>query len=201
MPHLCLQRLGMAYLQGQLGLARDSARGVQLLRTSAQIADQLADPDTATPLWVWGMLINHEFDLGPSVPLPFSVLPRLDPVDAGRWIKKSAYLHETKAQCRMGTAYEYAQLGLPYDPLMSVQYYSLASQGGSEEADMALSKWFLCGAEGVFSPDEELAYTFAEKAADKGLPSAIFALAYYNEVGLQGEPQLEVAKRFYEKAS
>jgi len=28
---------------------------------------------------------------------------------------------------------------------------------------MALSKWFLCGAEGAFEKDEALAVTFAEK--------------------------------------
>lgn len=40
---------------------------------------------------------------------------------------------------------------------------SLASQQGEAEADMALSKWFLCGAEGAFEKDENLAYVFAEK--------------------------------------
>lgn len=43
----------------------------------------------------------------------------------------------------MGWAYEHAQLGYLFDPFMSVQYYSLASQQGDAEADMALSKWFV----------------------------------------------------------
>ena len=46
---------------------------------------------------------------------------------------------------------------------------------------MALSKWFWCGAEGAFDKDENLAFTFAEKAARKGLPSAEFAMGYYKE--------------------
>ena len=72
----------------------------------------------------------------------------------------------------LGPAYEFAQLGYSFDPFMSVQYYSLASQNGEMEADMALSKWFLCGADGCFAANEDLAYTFADKAARKGLPSA-----------------------------
>jgi hypothetical protein len=48
-----------------------------------------------------------------------------------------------------------------------VQWYSLASQAGEAEADMALSKWFLCGAEGAFEKDEGLARTFAGKAGGK----------------------------------
>lgn len=60
-----------------------------------------------------------------------------------------------------------------FDPLLSVQYYSLASQPGEDEADMALFKGFLCGSERTFPKDEELAYPFADKAAKKGLASAV----------------------------
>jgi hypothetical protein len=64
---------------------------------------------------------------------------------------------------------------------------------------MALSKWFLCGAEGCFEMDEELAFTFAEKAAKKNLPSAVFAIAYYHEVGIGGHKDLTAARQWYEK--
>ena len=66
---------------------------------------------------------------------------------------------------------------------------------------MALSKWFLCGADGAFEKDESLAYTFAEKAARKGLPSAEFAMGYYAEVGVGGPKDLEAARRWYTKVS
>ena len=78
-----------------------------------------------------------------------------------------------------------------------MQYYSLASQQGEVEADIALSKWFLCGAEGAFDKDENLAYTFAEKAARKGLPSAEFAMGYYKEVGVGGAKDVDAAMRWY----
>ncbi|KAJ7803545.1 hypothetical protein B0H14DRAFT_3883937, partial [Mycena olivaceomarginata] len=70
---------------------------------------------------------------------------------------------------------------LPFKPLLSVQWYSLASQAGEAEADMALSKRFLCDAEGAFDKDESFVRTFAAKAAAKGLPSGEFAMGYYNE--------------------
>jgi hypothetical protein len=41
--------------------------------------------------------------------------------------------------------YEFTQAPFPFDAQLSVLYYSLASQPGEVEADMALSKWFLCG--------------------------------------------------------
>jgi TPR repeat protein len=66
---------------------------------------------------------------------------------------------------------------------------------------MALSKWFLCGAEpeGAFDKDETLAFTFAEKAARKGLPSAEFAMEYYKEVG--GSKNFETARMWYQLVS
>ena len=68
---------------------------------------------------------------------------------------------------------------------------------------MALSKWFLCGAENSFEKDEGLAYIFAEKAASKGLASAEFAMGYYCEVGI-GRPgaakDIPKAVSWYEKA-
>ena len=66
---------------------------------------------------------------------------------------------------------------------------------------MALSKWFLCGAEGAFDKDESLAYTFAEKAARKGLPSAEFALGYYAEVGVGGPKDIDAARRWYQRVT
>lgn len=44
-----------------------------------------------------------------------------------------------------------------------------------------------------------LAVTFAEKAAKKGLPTAEFAVAYYKEVGIGGQKDLEAAQRWYRK--
>jgi hypothetical protein len=66
---------------------------------------------------------------------------------------------------------------------------------------MALSKWFLCGSEGAFDKDESLAYTFAEKAARKGLPSAEFAMGYYMEVGVGGPKDIEAARKWYTRVS
>jgi hypothetical protein len=66
---------------------------------------------------------------------------------------------------------------------------------------MALSKWFLCGAEGAFDKDESLAFTFAEKAARRGLPSAEFAMGYYKEVGVGGEKDIQESMKWYSIAA
>ena len=190
--------MGMAHLMGQLGLPINQEQAVFLLHRAAT----LATIDVPQPAYVYGLLLLAEFKhvtipahlFAPYIP-PTSTLQ----LEARKHLERAAYLNFAPAQYKLGHAYEFALPPFPYDALLSVQYYSLASQQGEVEADMALSKWFLCGAEGAFEKDEALAYTFAEKAARKGLPSAEFALGYYKEVGVGGPVEVEVAKKWYAK--
>lgn len=201
----CIYRLGMAHLLGQINVKQDHAAAMQLLREAAD----LANDDTPQPAYIYGMLFAGEFA---HLNIPAHLLtppvdqakPHLAPSSertAMRYIERAAYLNFAPAQYKLGWAYEYAQLDAAFDPLLSVQYYSLASKGGEVEADMAVSKWFLCGAEGCFDKNEDLAYTFAEKAARKGLPTAEFALAYYSEVGVGCTKNITTAKKWYKKAA
>ena len=127
---------------------------------------------------------NSHVSLSPntSIPPTFS-LP----------LKRAAFLNFAPAQYKLGRAYKFTQPPVPFDLLLSVQYYDLASQQSEIEADMALSKWFVCGAKGSFDKDEGLVFTFAEKAARKELPSAEFVLGHYAAV--------EVAREWYTQVS
>ncbi|KAM0752294.1 HCP-like protein [Meredithblackwellia eburnea MCA 4105] len=188
-------RLAMAYLLGQIGLQPDPQKAIALLIRAADTADL----DTPQPPYILGMLYSGEFE-SPAVQLPKDIVPLN--IEEAKWrIERAAYLSFGPAQYKMGFSYEYATLGCLFDPQLSVQYYALASKNGEVEADMALSKWYLCGSDGIFEKDEALAYTFAEKAASRQLPSAEFALGYYREVGINGGKDLEQAKRWYTRAA
>ncbi|KZT53094.1 HCP-like protein [Calocera cornea HHB12733] len=197
-----LYRMGMANLLGQLNLPSNPQAALPLLVRAASQATL----EVPQPPYVLGMILLNEL---PSVSnLPLALLQTAVPdvsVSLGQHalglIQKSAFLHFPPAQYKLGYAYENAQLGLPYDPTLSVRYYSYASQGDELEADMALSKWFLCGAEGYFDKDEGLARTFAEKAARRGLASAEFAMGYYCEVGVGGPKNIEHSRKWYGKAA
>ncbi|KAI8969754.1 hypothetical protein BD414DRAFT_502548 [Trametes punicea] len=196
----CYYRLGMAHLMGQLGFQPDPKAALPLLHRAAT----LATIEVPQPAYVYGLLLLNEFS-HVSIP-PHLFQPFLPPgvtlqEEARKHLERAAYLNFAPAQYKLGHAYEFATPPFPFDPLLSVQYYSLASQQGEIEADMALSKWFLCGAEGAFDKDEGLAWTFAEKAARKGLPSAEFALGYYAEVGIGGPKNIDTARKWYERAS
>lgn len=195
----CVYRMGMANLLGQLEIPVNHTIALVLLCDAADKADL----DTPQPAYIYGMLLAGEFS---HVSIPSHLLQPSEGAtsledDARRRIQRAAYLNFAPAQYKCGWLYEYAQLHCAFDPLLSVQYYSLASQGGETEADMALSKWFLCGAEGYFEKNERLAYTFADKAARKGLASAEFALGYYHEVGVGTERNVNIARKWYNKAA
>lgn len=188
----------MANLMGQLGFPADPQAALPLLNRAAT----LATIDVPQPAYVYALLLLNEFS---HVSIPAQLFqPFLPPGvtqadEARRHLERAAYLNFAPAQYKLGHAYEFATPPFPFDALLSVQYYSLASQQGETEADMALSKWFLCGAEGAFDKDENLAWTFAEKAARKGLASAEFALGYYSEVGVGGPRNIDIARKWYQR--
>lgn len=186
-------RLGMMTLRGQHGQQQDYSKAIDLIKHSAQTADENA----AQGAYVYGMLLARQL---PQVDIPDSYLP-FDERLARTNIEKAAYLKFAKAQLKMGSAYELGSLGCEFNPALSVHYNALASKQGEAEADMALSKWFLVGSDGVVAKNEELSYTYAQRAAHSGLATAEFALGYFHEIGMYVPVDLEKSREWYEKAS
>ncbi|KAJ9658923.1 hypothetical protein H2201_007573 [Coniosporium apollinis] len=186
-------RLGMMTLLGQHGQPQDFGKGVQLIRQSAANADENA-PQGA---YVLGMLQAREL---PQIQVPEIFLP-YDEKAARENIERAAFLGFAKAQLKMGSAHELCTLGCEFSPELSLHYNALAARQGEPEAEMAISKWFLCGYEGVFEKNEELAYTYARRAAQAGLPTAEFAMGYFNEIGMYVPVNLDKAMEWYEKAA
>ena len=186
-------RLGMMTLLGQHGQPQDFERGLNLIYMSAQTADENA-PQGA---YVFGMLLAQQM---PQVQIPDQYLPQ-DMAAAKINIEKAAYLGFAKAQVKMGYAYEHGELGCSFDPALSLHYNVLAARQGEPEAELAISKWFLVGHEGLFEKNEEVAFTYAQRAALSGFPTAQFAMGYYYEVGIYVPVNFEQAKEWYRKSS
>ena len=168
--------------------------------------------DLPIPAYLFAMLLAGEVDLPvspaslllphqlPSTPTPESTLDTLLSLSR-HYLLLSATLSYPPAQLRIGQAFEHATLGCPFDPLLSVQWYLVASQNGEEEADMGLAKWFLVGAEGYLEKNEGLAFSFAEKAARRGLGAGLFAVGYFYELGIGRERDLGKARKYYKRVS
>ena len=186
-------RLGMMTLLGQHGMQQDYHRGVDLVRFAADTADENA-PQGA---YVYGMLLAREL---PNINVPDQFLP-FDLNLGALFIEKAAYLGFAKAQLKMAQAYELCQLGCEFDPALSLHYNALAARQGEAEADMAISKWFLCGYEGVFEKNEELAFTYARRAAQTKMATAEFAMGYFYEIGMYVPVDIRESEIWYQKAA
>ncbi|GLB17992.1 hypothetical protein ABZX51_006492 [Aspergillus tubingensis] len=186
-------RLGMMILLGQHGQRQDYQMGLNYISLAAQSCDENA-PQGA---YVYGMLLAREL---PQVNVPEQFLP-LDLNAARVNIEKAAYHGFAKAQVKMGAAYELCQLSCDFNPALSLHYNALAARQGEPEAEMAISKWFLCGHEGVFEKNDELAFMYAQRAAQSGFPTAEFALGYFYEVGIFVPVDIKEARSWYAKAA
>lgn len=123
-------------------------------------------------------------------------------ISAARFnIEKAAYLGFAKAQTKMGAAYELCQLGCDFDPALSLHYNALAARQGEPDAEMSISKWFLCGYDGIFEKNDELAFIYARRATQSGFATAEFAMGYFFEIGMYVPVDLKEAKAWYSKAS
>ena len=186
-------RLGMMTLRGQHGQPQDFTKALDLIKKSAEAADENA----AQGAYVYGMLLSRQL---PQIDLPEGVLPydeRLARIN----IEKAAYMKFAKAQAKMGSCYELGALGCEFNPALSMHYNALAAKQGEADAEMSLSKWFLVGSEGLFPKNEELAYTYAERASQSSLPTAEFALGYFSEIGMYVPVDLDKALEWYQKAA
>ncbi|KAK7738428.1 hypothetical protein SLS62_011394 [Diatrype stigma] len=186
-------RLGMINLMGQRGQPKDLARGLELISSAADTADE----DAPQGAFVYGMLIARDL---PDVTIPEGALP-YDVGIARQYVEKAAYLGFAKAQLKMGQAYELCQLGCDFNPALSLHYYGLAARQGQPEACLGVSRWFLFGYEGTFAKNEQLAFKYAQLAAKAKLPTGEFAMGYYYEIGISVDKDLREARRWYELAA
>lgn len=114
---------------------------------------------------------------------------------------KGAQLRHPASQFKLGVCYEFGHLGCVVDPRKSIAWYSRAAEQGDPEAELALSGWYLTGADGILQQSDQEALLWAQRAAEKGLAKAEFAVGYYIETGIGTASNLPEAKRWYLRAA
>jgi len=185
--------MGMMSLFGQCSQTQDFNRAIHLLRHAANTADE----NSPQGAFIYGSLMAREI---PQIEVPEVLLPWN--VDSARmYIEKSAYLGFSKAQLKMGSAYELCNLGCDFNPVLSLHYNVLAARQSEPEAQLSISKWFLCGYQDTFPKNEQISYEYAERAARSGLALAEFAMGYYHEIGVFIPVNITVALEWYKKAA
>lgn len=183
-----MYKVGMILLKGLLGQQRNPREAVGWLKRAAERAD--AENPHAL----------HELGLLYESALPNDVILR-DEAYAFQLFKQAADLGYKFSQFRLGCAYEYGLMGCLVDGRLSIMWYSKAAKQEEHQSELALSGWYLTGAEGVLQQSDTEAYLWARKAAMAGLAKAEYAMGYFTEVGIGVGANLEDAKRWYWRAA
>ncbi|KIJ53911.1 hypothetical protein M422DRAFT_64194 [Sphaerobolus stellatus SS14] len=180
-------RLGVAELNGELGLNKSPREGISWLKRSAECAT------AEFPHALHELALLHEKGI-PNVIFK-------DEDYAVELLAQAAELGNAPSAYKLGECYEYGRLGCPKDPALSIHYYNIAAQQNHPDACFALTAWYLVGSPGVLPQSDTESYLWAKKAADQGLAKAMYALGYFSEVGIGVPANLNDAIRYYKSAA
>ncbi|KAL3473518.1 hypothetical protein BJX99DRAFT_197960 [Aspergillus californicus] len=183
-----MYKMGMILLKGLLGQARNPREGISWLKRAAERADE-QNPHAL-----------HELALLYAAATDSDVVIR-DETYASQLFHQAAELGYKFSQFRLGMAYEYGLMDCPVDMRQSIMLYSAAAAQGEHQSELALSGWYLTGADGILQQSDTEAYLWARKAAASGLAKAEYAMGYFTETGIGATANLDDAKRWYWRAA
>lgn len=181
-----MYRLGLAEINGELGMSRNLRNGHKWLKRSGEAAT----PQFPHALHELALLHEKGFE-----PVIF-----VDPAYAIHLYTEAAALGYAPSAFRLGECYEFGKLGCTVQPNLSIQYYSIAADQDHPEACFALTSWYLVGSD-LLETSEEQAFAWAYRAAMAGLPKAEYALGYFYEVGIGVAQDVHQAVPWYLKAA
>lgn len=189
-------RLGIACFYGKLGLhlGASSAAKVKIQQEGIKWLTRAAD--AANEIFPQG-----PYELAKIYEVGYRDLIFKDLQYAVQLYVRSADLNYVPAATKLGRAYEYGELGCPQDAALSIHYYTIGALGGDPNAMLAMCAWYMVGAEPMLPRNEEEAYEWAIRAAQKGLPKAQYATGYFMENGIGTERDILQASAWYHKAA
>ncbi|EGO05370.1 hypothetical protein SERLA73DRAFT_43858 [Serpula lacrymans var. lacrymans S7.3] len=182
-----MYRIGIAELNGELGLSKRPREGVKWLKRSAEHAN------AEFPHALHELALLHERGVENVVFIDVEYSVEL--------LAQGAELGYAPSAHRLGECYEYGKMGCPQDPALSIHYYNIAAQQNHRDACFALTAWYLVGSPGVLPQSDTEAFLWAKKAADAGLAKAMYAVGYFLEVGIGTPPNMSESLSYYKKAA
>ncbi|KAI9497186.1 hypothetical protein BDB00DRAFT_18720 [Zychaea mexicana] len=208
-------RMAKVHLHGEFGQRQNMSSALELLSQAAERANE-ACPE---PPYLFGLILTNTY---PKADIPMEVIHRYGgELAALRYFEHAAQLGYSHAQSRIAFIYEYGMYGAPMHLAKSFGYYDLAAkQHKHPQAMLGLSRLYNRGCRGpndMLTEDERLArdvsgwlaatarnedaaFSWCQKAADRGLDEALFLLGWYYETGV-GVPRDSLrAQELYQNA-
>ncbi|GAA6059305.1 hypothetical protein JCM10212_005885 [Sporobolomyces blumeae] len=185
-----MHRLGLAEINGELGLTKRPKDGVQWLKRAAELADQVDPPQ---PQSLHELAVLHEKGIDNVV---FQ-----DEEYAAELLARAAELQYAPSAYKLGECYEYGRMGCPQDAALSIHYYNIAAQQNHPAACFALTAWYLVGSPGILPQSDTEAYLWAKKSAEAGFAKAEYACGYFTENGIGTYQDQREALEWFRKAA
>ncbi|KAF7302740.1 hypothetical protein HMN09_00908900 [Mycena chlorophos] len=182
-----MYRLGIAELNGELGLSKSPKEGIKWLKRSAEHAS------AEFPHALHELALLHERGVDNVLFVDYEYSTEL--------LAQAAELGYAPSAYRLGECYEYGKMGCPQDPALSIHYYNIAAQQNHRDACFALTAWYLVGSPGVLPQSDTEAFLWAQKAAEAGLAKAMYACGYFLEVGIGTQPNGRESQAYYKRAA
>jgi TPR repeat protein len=182
-----MYRLGIAELNGELGLSKSPKEGVKWLKRSAEHAT------AEFPHALHELALLHERGIDNVLFVDYEYSAEL--------LAQAAELGYAPSAHRLGECYEYGKMGCPQDPALSIHYYNIAAQQNHRDAAFALTAWYLVGSPGVLPQSDTEAFLWAQRAAEAGLAKAMYACGYFLEVGIGTPANLRESMTYYKRAA
>ncbi|KAI0739339.1 hypothetical protein BC629DRAFT_1616082, partial [Irpex lacteus] len=174
-------RLGIAELNGGLGLSKSPKEGVKWLKRSA--------PESATaefPHALHELALLHERRIDNVLFVEYEYAGGLGYVP-------SAY--------RLGECYEYGKMGCPQNPALSIHFYNIAAQENYRDACFISPPGTSSLRPVCFPSPIQRRFCEGKRAADAGLVKAMYAVGYFLEVGIRTGVDLDLALQYYKRAA
>lgn len=178
-----LYRLGLAELNGELGLKPNPKKAVMWLRRAAAVTDK----DNLEPL----LLLALIFEKGVQP----QILP--DVKYARGMLIEAAKLGSPPAQYVLGNSYERGRFGCQIDMRVSIFWYNSAARLRDTEAQFALASLYLKGYPGILEINENYSYFWAYEAAVNGHVKSQYAVGNFSENGIGCQKDFSRAMRWY----
>ncbi|KAL1919828.1 uncharacterized protein VTP21DRAFT_1759 [Calcarisporiella thermophila] len=185
-------KLAMVHLEGSLRQTQNYKFAMGYLKVAARAATA----EFPLPIWVLGQILADEY----PTPIPHEfTMP--DPDAACSQFMRAASLGYPPAILRMAQVWEKGELGRPMNTERALELYREAAELGELEAMIRLSRYYLEEDVNGMARDETLAFEWARKAAEGGLPEGELAMGHLYEFGIGCEVNLDAAQRFYQLAA
>lgn len=203
--------LGICYINGSQSVARNTERGISLIRCAAENGFAIAQtcmgkiceqgtpclvysPHAKYPLYTIQMLKEAGGFLGCGGET-YGVVPYLkNDADALRWLTLAANNGEPVAMNELVRIYAKGECGAAIDLRKSLDWLMRAAENDISDAQCRLGRYYLDGYQNFLEPDNRKALEWFIRAADNGsADGAANAAAIYCDINTKLQPNLTLA--------